>query len=55
MVALQSNLQVPVLYQTKWAKGTSPVAAELMLAVSGAGAVSKTITATLNLYDVSLR
>eukprot|EP00903_Cladosiphon_okamuranus_P020010 g18380.t1 len=46
---------VPVLYQTKWAKGTSPVAAELALGVSGPGTVFKTITATLNLYDVSLR
>ncbi|CAM9374638.1 unnamed protein product [Scytosiphon promiscuus] len=46
---------VPVLYQTKWAKGTSPIAAELALGVSGPEAVFKTITATLNLYDVSLR
>lgn len=44
-----------MLYQTKWAKGTSLVAAELALGVSGSGTVFKTITATLNLYDVSLR
>lgn len=49
------RLQIPVLYQTKWAKGTSPVAAELALAVSGSGEMHKTITAKLNLYDVSLR
>ncbi|CAM9161574.1 unnamed protein product, partial [Hapterophycus canaliculatus] len=52
---LQTFGFVPVLYQTKWAKGTSPVAAELALGVSGPEAVFKTITATLNLYDVSLR
>ncbi|CBN78544.1 ATG2 Autophagy-related protein homolog [Ectocarpus siliculosus] len=46
---------VPVLYQTKWVKGTSPIAAELVLGVSESGAAFKTITATLNLYDVSLR
>lgn len=49
------RLQVPVLYQTKWAKRTSPLAAELALSVNGAGDACKTIVATLNLYDVTLR
>lgn len=55
LVPIRSAAQIPVLYQTKWAKGISPLAAELTLAVSEAGNTSKTITATLNLYDVSLR
>ncbi|CAM9138705.1 unnamed protein product, partial [Choristocarpus tenellus] len=45
---------IPVLYQTKWVKGESGLAAELTLASTTRGAC-KILTATLNLYHVSLR
>lgn len=55
LYGIRFRSQVPVLYQTKWARRTSPLAAKLALSVNGGEGACKTLVATLNLYDVTLR